>query len=366
MTFKLPDNVRPVKDRHGRTRYRFRKAGYKSAYIQGKPGTKEFYASLATAMDGRKEPAAAVSPREIAPRSLDDLYRRMKKSPEWHKKAANTRLQQSRVYERFLDRVSKAGKRYGDRRTESVTVGWLESIFGAMHETPGAADDLRKKLIVLFGHAEKIGWVQSNPARLTTAYGKQGEFYTWTEDDIAQYRKAHPVGTMARLTLELALNTAARRCNVTELTRDDIRQGRIITQHAKDGNEASVRMLPTTREALEALPAAPMKHLVITSFGKPFTVNGLGNRFRKWCDSAGLPHCTIHGLRKALARRVAETGSTDAEGQAVTGHKKAETFIGYRKKAERSGMADKAMDRIEALELSNLPPGALVQPRESE
>ena len=365
MTFKLPDNVRSVKDRQGRTRYRFRKAGYQSAYIKGKPGTKEFHASMAEALAGTKTKGEAVSPREVKPRSLDDLYRRMKKSPDWHKKAASTKLQQARVYERFLDRVSKSGKRYGDRLAEAVTVGWLETIFGAMHETPGAADDLRKKLIVLFGHAEKIGWTQSNPARLTTAYGAQGEFHTWTEAEIAQYRETHPYGTMARLTLELALNTAARRCNVAELTRDDIQNGRIITQHAKAGNEATVKMMAATKEALETLPAAPIKHLVITSYGKPFTVNGLGNRMRKWCDSAGLPHCSIHGLRKALARRVAETGSTDAEGQAVTGHKKAETFIGYRKKAERSGMADKAIDRIEALELSNLSPRVLVQPQKS-
>ena len=365
MTFKLPENVRPVKDRHGRTRYRFRKAGYKSKYIKGKPGTREFYASLAEALTGDIQKKAAASPREVIEKSLDDVYRRMKGSPEWRKKAANTKLQQSRVYERFLDTVSQTGKRYGDRPVHTVTVGWLSGILGSMEDRKGAADDLRKKLIVLLEHACNIEWLTTNPARRTSAYGKQSEFHTWTEAEIAQYRDTHPVGTMARLTLELALNTAARRCNVAELTRDDIRDGRIITQHAKDGNQASVRMLATTREALEALPAAPIKHLVITTFGKPFTVNGLGNRMRKWCDEAKLPHCSMHGLRKALARRVAETGSTDAEGMSITGHKKADTFIGYRKKAERSGMADKAMDRIEALELSNLANETLVQPEKS-
>lgn len=356
MTFKLPDNVRPVKDRHGRTRYRFRKAGYKSAYIQGKPGTKEFYASLADAMDGKQAPKPVESTKPPAPRSLDDLYRRMKQTPAWRKKAATTRRQQSLVYDRFLNRVSKGGKRYGERPASAVTVGWLETIFGEMDDRPGAADDLRKKMIVLMQHAVKLGWAEANTARLTTAYGPQGEFHTWTEAEIAQYRAKHPLGTMARLTLELALNTAARRCNVAELTRDDIRDGRIVTQHAKDGNEASVPLMSTTRAALEALPAAPIRHLVVNNYGRPFSVGGLGNKMRKWCDQAGLPQCSMHGLRKALARRVAETGSTDAEGQAVTGHKKAETFIGYRKKAERSTMADKAIERIEALELSNLHP----------
>ena len=366
MTFKLPDNVRPVKDRHGKTRYRFRKVGHPSKYLKGKPGTKEFYASLADALKQTAERKQITPRRAIEPRSLDDLYRRMKQSPKWKKKAQRTRYAQSRVYERFLDRTDAKGRRYGERPVKSVSVGWLEAIFGRMHETPGAADDLRKKLAGLLQHAIGLEWVTLNAARETTAYGPQGEYHTWTEGEIAQFRAKHPVGTMARLTLELALNTAARKCNVAELTRDDIRQGRIVTQHAKDGNEASVRMLATTRDALEALPAAPIRHLVVTQFGKPFSVGGLGNRFRKWADEAGLPHCTIHGLRKALARRAAETGSTDAEGQSVTGHKKADTFIGYRKHAERSAMADKVMDRIEALELSNLLPEQFAQPAKSD
>lgn len=365
MTFKLPDNVRPVKDRHGKTRYRFRKVGHPSRYLKGKPGSKEFYASLAEAMKDKKDVAPA-SPRNVTPRSLDDLYRRMKRSPRWKDKKPSTQLAQSRVYERFLDRVSAKGHRYGDRPVSTVTVGWLDAILGAMHETPGAANDLRKKLAVMLDYAVGLRWLESNPARYTTAYKGKKPIHTWTEAEIAQYRETHALGTMARLTLELALNTAARRCNVADLTRDDIRQGRIVTQHAKDGNEASVRMLPTTREALEALPAAPIRHLVVTQFGKPFTVNGLGNRMRKWCDEAGLPQCSIHGLRKAFARRAAETGSTDAEGQAVTGHKKAATFIGYREKADRGALADRVMDRIEALDLSNLAPREFVQPAESD
>lgn len=51
---------------------------------------------------------------------------------------------------------------------------------------------------------------------------------------------------------------------------------------------------------IDATPASNMTFLV-TEFGKPFTSNGFGNRFRKWCDEAGLPHVSAHGLRKAGA-----------------------------------------------------------------
>ena len=59
---------------------------------------------------------------------------------------------------------------------------------------------------------------------------------------------------------------------------------------------------------------------LVTEFGKPYSVAGFGNRFRDWCDQAGLKHCSAHGLRKALATELANNGATAHEIMAVTGH----------------------------------------------
>jgi integrase len=56
-----------------------------------------------------------------------------------------------------------------------------------------------------------------------------------------------------------------------------------------------------------------------TSFDKPFTGNGFGNKFKDWCVEAGLPHCTAHGLRKAGATIAAENGATEHELMAIYG-----------------------------------------------
>jgi hypothetical protein len=53
--------------------------------------------------------------------------------------------------------------------------------------------------------------------------------------------------------------------------------------------------------------------LLENQLGRPFTSNGFGNRFRKWCDDAGLPHCSAQGLRKAGATIAAENGATEAQ-----------------------------------------------------
>lgn len=347
MTSDLPPNVRPVKDRHGKIRYRFRRKGWKSAYLAAEPGTAEFHRLYADIIAAGAIEAAPVKSRvKATPKSLDDLVNRMKSGTRWKKKSPRTQHVQSRILERFLDRIDAKGRRYGARPVERVTVGWLDKILAGMASTPAAANVLRKVLASLMDYAIKLEWRSDNPVRLTDAYAEGAGFPDWTEEEIAQYRATHPLGTMARLTLELALNTAARRCNVAAITRDDIKDGRIYVAHAKGNNDTSVKMLPTTKAALDALPATPIKHLIVTQFGKPFSVAGLGNRMRKWCDDAGLKNRSMHGLRKAMSRRIAESGGTDAEGQAITGHKKAETFIHYRASANRAALADAALSNL--------------------
>lgn len=171
-----------------------------------------------------------------------------------------------------------------------MTVGWWENVFRTMAETPGATDDLRKKLAVLLDLAVTLEWRASNPARFTDKYEPGKDYHDWTDAEIEQYRKAHALGTMARVMLELAFNTAARRCHVNKIERDHIVGGRIVVAQLKGNDETSVPMLSSTREALEVLPAAPVRFLVTTTFGKPCSDAGLGNRMRNWCDEAGLPH----------------------------------------------------------------------------
>jgi integrase len=348
-----------VKDRHGKTRYRFQRKGWKAAYIAAAPGSSEFHKRYAEILEGGPKDAASVSsPRKIEPKSIDDLLQRMKATPRWQRKAARTRHVQSQILKRFTDTVDKRGRRYGDRPVDKVTVGWLDAILAGMHQTPAAANVLRKVLSGLMDHACRLEWRESNPVKLTDAYPEGEGHHTWTDAEIEQYRERHKLGTMARLTLELALNTAARRCNVNKIERAHIEGGRIAVDHAKGNHDTSVPMLATTKAAIDALPAAPIRFLVTTVFGQPFTDAGLGNKVRQWCDEADLNHCSLHGLRKALSRQLAESGATDAEGQAITGHKKPETFAKYRAKANRSALADRAF--------YNLTAAADLQPTESD
>ena len=52
---------------------------------------------------------------------------------------------------------------------------------------------------------------------------------------------------------------------------------------------------------------------LVTDHGKPFaSAKSFGNKVWDWCDQAGLPHCTAHGLRKAGATIAAARAAADA------------------------------------------------------
>lgn len=102
---------------------------------------------------------------------------------------------------------------------------------------------------------------------------------------------------------------------------------------------------------LDASVLGGSTHLV-TAFNKPFTANGFGNRFRKWCDEAGLTHCSAHGLRKAGATIAAENGATEHQLMAIYGWESPKHAALYTRKVNRHRLAAQAMHLL----VPNVPP----------
>ncbi|WP_145611923.1 hypothetical protein [Rhizobium mongolense] len=107
--------------------------------------------------------------------------------------------------------------------------------------------------------------------------------------------------------------------------RQHVRDGWLTIRPGKtkrsSGVVVQIPMLPELQKALDQQPANQMTYLV-TEYGKPFSVNGLGNKMRDCCDEAGLFHCSMHGLRKAGATIAAENGATDDELMALAGQRR--------------------------------------------
>lgn len=224
---------------------------------------------------------------------------------------------------------------------------YVEAIRDAKAKTPEAANAKVKALRQVFTWAVKQKLVKSNPA-LEVEYfstGSQG-WHTWTIDEIRQYGAKHPVGSRARLALALLLYTGVRRSDVVRLGRQMIRSGWFTFTQTKnqkrDPIQVSIPVLSELQAVIDETPSGNMTFLV-TEFGRPFTVDGFGNRFRKWCNEAGLRHCSAHGLRKAGASIAAENGATTHQLMAMFGWKTVKQAEHYTRKANRKLLAGGAM-----------------------
>jgi integrase len=179
---------------------------------------------------------------------------------------------------------------------------------------------------------------------------KSDGHHTWTEDEIAQFEAAHPIGSKARLALALGLCTVQRRGDVVRMGRQDIRNGWLHVEQEKTGKVLDLPVYLTELPAI--LDATPSGHLtfLITKTGKPYGANDFSEQFRKWCDDAGLAQrCTFHGLRKAGCRRLAEAGRSANEIAAWSGQSLREVER-YTKAADQKRLALNAVTRTAAAE----------------
>ncbi len=360
----LPEYVTRFVDRHGKERLRFRRKGYPSHYFKAALGTEDFREEYHQCMNPDRPRAAALQAAldRATPGSLLDLFTRYVAVPERLGPTLPTQKRIRGILERFVD-----GRE--DRMVRDVRFDHLDAIIAKERIPrgggnrrlggPEAARKLRKELIRFFGFAVKIRMRADNPAvhtdpvKIAPADRSTG-YHTWTEEEIAQYRDRHPIGSMARLAMEMMLWTDQRRVDSVHLGRQHIQDGRFRITQTKTGKTLWITIAPQLLEAIVAMPPQPDSLCFITTeFGKPFSKAGFGNKFRQWCDEAGLPQCTAHGLRKATMRRMAELDMGNQTMKSMSGHSKDDEVARYTREANQKRMADSAVAALARWEMSN-------------
>lgn len=349
----LPANVSAFRDRHGKTRYRYRKAGQPTRYFKGELGSPEFLAEL---REFQQAAGAAEPRREIVRGTVDDLLARYYRSQDFNDQGEVSRAKNRAVLEGFRD-----GR--GERRVAAVTFEHIDAILAKKAKKgtnaagrpiggKAAAQRLRKQLRRLFAYAVKIGMRADNPVELTAQvkYKTKG-WHDWTEEEIAQFRARHPLGTKPRLALEIMLWTGQRRGDVRTFGRGHIRGGKICYTQQKGGKELWLPVVPQLQRAIDAMPSVGIKTFLVTEAGEPFTHAGFGNWFRDRCDEAGLPQCSAHGLRKACARRMADIGAGNQGIKAVGGWTNDREVATYTAGADQRRLAEQTLTAVSAWEM---------------
>ena len=209
-----------------------------------------------------------------------------------------------------------------------------------------AANNLRKVLRAMMKHAVEIGLRADDPTRDVKAIRvKSNGFHSWNEDEIAQFEKRHPIGSLGRLAFALLLYTGQRRSDVVRMGPQHIRDGVLGVRQQKTGIELAIPVHSTLAAVIAETPTYHLTFLT-NQFGRPFTAGYFGQWFREQCDMAGLRHCSAHGLRKAAARRLAEAGCSTHEIAAITGHASLKEVARYTEAADRKRLAQSAMAKV--------------------
>ena len=338
---KLPLYVSATKDRHGKTRLRFRRKGQKAYYFKAKFGTSDWQDEYRACLAG--ELAERIRPGEgrIRSGSVEHLIVVYYQSADFARPGERTRHKMRGIIERFRNV-------FGKHDVDDVNYRVASGVMALMHDRPHAANRMRKLMRRVWDEGRRLELTRNNPWALTRPFPEKGEgFHPWTDDEIATFRAHWDVGTRQRLAMELMLWLGQRGGDVRTMGPQHVRGGRVKLRQGKTGRELS---LPIPAMLQRAITETPSGHLnfIVTAFGKPFSERGFGQWFGRACDAAGLGHCRAHGLRKAASRILAEAGATDREIMSVTGHKSAAEVTRYTESARQSALADHAMKKVVA------------------
>jgi integrase len=208
---------------------------------------------------------------------------------------------------------------------------------------------------------ETVHLLEVNPADGIRAKAKDSAgHHTWTDEEIAQYRAHHPIGSKARLAIELLLAVAARLGDGIALGRQHLNDGWLIFTQEKNRRrkpmKVEIPVPPELAAAIEACPSPPEALTFLTTdWGRPFTKKAFGDWFRKQVAAADLPDvCVPHGLRKASCRRLAEAGCSAHEIKAISGHRTLREVERYTTAVDNKHLAMRA--RAKAAAADNVVP----------
>lgn len=336
---KLPQYVSVFISQTGRARYQFRRKGLRF-YFTAPPGTDQFMKEYLACKAGKSPLRPDI--QEPRARTFAALINSYYESAAFYALRDSTK----RVYRNVLEsmREKKGTKPVAYMRQRHV-VEMIEE----KAQFPTAANRRLKMLRLLMAHALRIEWIERDPTHAVKPIRiTGGGIHTWTEAELEAYFKHHQPGSKPHLAIALMLYTGQRLGDAApmgwqHLTKDGLI--RVVQSKDRDEEPLEIPIHPELRKILDALPKDNMSFL-LSERGKPYAKESLGNAVKRWCDDAGIPHCSAHGLRKLMSVRLAEAGCTSKQIAAITGHKSLSEVERYTRKANRKLLGQQAMEKV--------------------
>lgn len=340
-------------DRHGKRRWRFRRAG-KTIQLPGVPGQPEFEAAYAAALEGKPITKATLHrlPTAAVPRSLRYAWKLLRSDTlEWKQLDPETQHSQTLIAERFLQCPVVDGEplTFADVAVANLQRRHIKALLAKRSDTPHAASHLLRMIRKLTGVALDQEWIEYDPCYRIKFRPAYKGWKAWPLASRATFEKHWEIGTTPRLVYALALYFGHRRSDVARVRWADIEvdAGNIIQKKTKKA--LWIPMHPELQTAVEAAERCG-EYMVLTQYGSPFSPKALGMRMQEWTRAAGLPpgH-TLHGLRKTLGKMLAESGATTRQIMSILGHDDIKHAEIYTAEADQRTLATDGINRLKAI-----------------
>jgi len=331
MKRRYPKYTHGFIDRHGHARFYFRRAGYKPVKLPGLPWSPTFMAAYEAALANDK---AEIGASRTLPGTVSAALVAYYQHPVFTDALAKVTQQNRRaILENFR-------RDHGDKRIALMHAQALQAIMN--HKTPASQRNFKRAMRGFLDFCMSHNLIKVDPlAGTKLSKMKTHGFHTWTEDEIAQYQAYHAPGSKARLALELLLQTGHARADVVRMGPQHVRAGKLSMRRQKTNVQFDIPLLPDLVDELQLHATSDLAFL-ISERGTPFGAASFGNKFRSWCNDAGLKHCAAHGLRKASAVRHALNGASAFELMAWHGWKTIGEAQRYVEEANRIKLAESA------------------------
>lgn len=332
--------VHRFRDRHGKVRHYFRRAGYNRVPLRGPPGSTEFMADYQAALAGdiggrRQIGSGRVIVGTVAAAAVGYLM-----SVDFLALSKGTQNVRRRAVDRFR-------LEHGDKPVRSLQTHHIKAMMAERVDTPNAANYLIQTIRWLMKYSVEMGWRRDDPTIgiKKIAIDSDG-FHSWSEEEITQFEAFWPVGKKQRLAFDLLLHTGQRSGDVRNMNRSQIKSGVMHVRQEKTGAWVYVPVTAELQRSLDGVASDQMIWL-LTRTGEQFSEKGFSNYISRAAALAGLPKgCSAHGLRKAAAVRLAEAGCSNHEIMSITGHKTMHEVERYTRAVRQAGLAKEAMAKV--------------------
>ena len=266
---------------------------------------------------------------------LSDSYR---KTPRWSKRAPRTKKDYEVIFAYLEEKVGEKSVLSIERR----------HVIKAQQDNAHRyrfANYIVQVLSILMEHAIHLGWRRDNPAKGISLLKGGAGYQPWPQWAIDNFTKEAEHGSPERTTFELCLGTGQRVGDVLQMSWGDIEDNGINVTQGKTGEGLWVPFTDRLRAYLATLERGARTSIVRSERGEPMTYGQVEYRARAPRKRAGATSYSFHGLRYNAASELFEAGCTDAQVQAITGHRTRAMVAKYGKGANQRRLGREARSR---------------------